>query len=62
MKRGLNPTFKIFHITGFCGGLSTLSALSLELLHFVQNENYTRATIYCQQLLYAQFLYYSELL
>ncbi|MBR1976777.1 CrcB family protein, partial [bacterium] len=45
-KTGLNPTCKIFLITGFCGGLSTLSALSLELLHFIQAEDYTRAIIY----------------
>ena len=45
-KIGLNPTCKIFLITGFCGGLSTLSALSLELLHFVDTQDYIRATIY----------------
>ena len=45
-KSGLNPICKIFLITGFCGGLSTLSALSLELLHFIQAEDYTRAIIY----------------
>ena len=46
MKSGLNPTCKIFLITGFCGGLSTLSALSLELLHFIQSDDYTRALVY----------------
>ena len=46
MKSGLNPTFKIFLITGFCGGLSTLSALSLELLNFIHSEDYVRAIIY----------------
>ena len=46
MKSGLNPAFKVFLITGFCGGLSTLSALSLELLHFIYTEDYIRATIY----------------
>ncbi len=46
MKSGLNPTFKIFLITGFCGGLSTLSALSLELLSFIHSEDYVRAIIY----------------
>ena len=45
-KTGLNPTYKIFLITGFCGGLSTLSALSLELMHFIQVEDYVRAIIY----------------
>ncbi len=45
-KTGLNPTYKIFLITGFCGGLSTLSALSLELMHFIQVEDYIRAIIY----------------
>lgn len=46
MKSGLNPIIKTFLITGFCGGLSTLSALSLELLHFIQNDEYLRASIY----------------
>ena len=45
-KSGLNPTFKIFLITGFCGGLSTLSALSLVLLHFIQTYDYSRAIVY----------------
>lgn len=46
MKSGLNPTYKTFLITGFCGGLSTLSALSLEMLHFIQIQDYTRAIAY----------------
>ena len=45
-KTGLNPTCKIFLITGFCGGLSTLSALSLELLHFIEMQDYIRALTY----------------
>ncbi len=46
LKSGLNPNIKIFLITGFCGGLSTLSALSLELLKFLQSDEYMRAAIY----------------
>lgn len=46
LKSGFNPVFKTFMITGFCGGLSTLSALSLELLTFIQTEEYLRAIIY----------------
>ncbi|MBQ2984342.1 MAG: CrcB family protein [Candidatus Gastranaerophilales bacterium] len=46
MKSGLNPVCKTFLITGFCGGLSTLSALSLELLYFIQVEEYLKAIIY----------------
>jgi len=46
MKSGLNPAFKIFLITGFCGGLSTLSAFSLELLHFIHVYDYIRAILY----------------
>ena len=46
MKSGLNPICKTFLITGFCGGLSTLSALSLELLYFIQAEEYLKAIIY----------------
>lgn len=46
LKSGLNPTTKVFLITGFCGGLSTLSALSLELLHFIHTQEYIRASLY----------------
>ena len=46
LKSGLNPTCKTFLITGFCGGLSTLSALSLELLHFVETQDYIKAGVY----------------
>lgn len=37
---------KTFLIVGFCGGLSTLSALSLELMDFVQSGEYIRAFLY----------------
>jgi len=46
LKTGLNPAFKVFLITGFCGGLSTLSALSLEMLQFIHSGNYLRAAVY----------------
>ena len=46
MKSNLSPTCRIFLITGFCGGLSTLSALSLELLHFIQLGDYIKAALY----------------
>ena len=46
LKVDLNPVYKTFLITGFCGGLSTLSALSLELLHFIHTDDYLRAAIY----------------
>lgn len=46
MKTGLSPACKVFLITGFCGGLSTLSALSLELLKFIHSEDYLRTGIY----------------
>ena len=46
LKSNLNPACRIFLITGFCGGLSTLSALSLELLHFIQSNEYIKATLY----------------
>ncbi len=45
-KSELDSTYKLFLITGFCGGLSTLSALSLELFEFVQSEEYVRAFSY----------------
>ena len=46
LKSDLNPVCKTFLITGFCGGLSTLSALSLELLHFIHTDDYIRAFTY----------------
>ena len=46
LKSDLNPIYKTLLITGFCGGLSTLSALSLELLHFIQTNDYLRAFMY----------------
>lgn len=46
LKSDLNPAYKTFLITGFCGGLSTLSALSLELLHFIHTDDYIRAFVY----------------
>ena len=45
-KSNLDPSYKTFLITGFCGGLSTLSALSLELMVFVQSGEYLRALFY----------------
>ena len=45
-KSDLNSAYKIFFITGFCGGLSTLSALSIELFEFIQAGEYLRAFIY----------------
>lgn len=45
-KTNLDPAYKTFLITGFCGGLSTLSAMSLELLHFIQTQQYIKAGIY----------------
>ncbi len=46
LKSDLNTSYKVFLITGFCGGLSTLSALSLELLHYIHSDDYLRAGIY----------------
>ena len=45
-KGDFHPQYKIFLITGFCGGLSTLSALSLEVLYFMQQGSYFKATLY----------------
>ena len=38
--------YKLLLITGFCGGLSTLSALSIELTVFIQAGEYLRAVFY----------------
>ena len=45
-KSNLDSTCKTLLITGFCGGLSTLSALSLELMVFIQSGEYVRALLY----------------
>ena len=45
-KSDTDSAYKTFLIVGFCGGLSTLSALSLELLEFIQTGEYIRAFTY----------------
>ena len=45
-KSDTDSAYKTFLIVGFCGGLSTLSALSLELLEFIQNGELFRAFTY----------------
>jgi CrcB protein len=45
-KSNTDSVYKMFFITGFCGGLSTLSALSIELLDFIHSEEYFRAFAY----------------
>ena len=46
LKSDTESIYKLLLITGFCGGLSTLSALSLELMVFIQNGEYFRAGLY----------------
>ena len=45
-KNDLDSVYKTLLITGFCGGLSTLSALSLELFAYIHNGEYLRALYY----------------
>jgi CrcB protein len=45
-KSEINSIYKTLLITGFCGGLSTLSALSLEVMVFIQNGDYLKACGY----------------
>ena len=45
-KTELNSAYKTFFILGFCGGLSTLSALSLEVLQYIQDGDYIKAVSY----------------
>ena len=46
LKSDTDSIYKLLLITGFCGGLSTLSALSIELTVFIQSGEYTRAVFY----------------
>ncbi|MCM1003411.1 MAG: CrcB family protein [Candidatus Gastranaerophilales bacterium] len=46
IKSDINSMYKTLLITGFCGGLSTLSALSLEVMEFVQSGDYIKAGLY----------------
>jgi CrcB protein len=46
LKNDMNSIYKLLLITGFCGGLSTLSALSIELTVFIQSGEFLRAGIY----------------
>ena len=46
VKSDIDSMYKFLLITGFCGGLSTLSALSIEMLVYIQNGEYLRAFIY----------------
>ena len=46
MKTDINSAYKTFFILGFCGGLSTLSALSLEVLRYIQDGDYIKAVLY----------------
>jgi len=46
IKSEINSIYKLLLITGFCGGLSTLSALSLEVMEFVQSGDYIKACAY----------------
>ncbi len=45
-KSDIDSAYKLFFITGFCGGLSTLSALSIELFEFIHAGEYYRAFLY----------------
>ena len=42
----INPAYKVSVIAGFCGGLSTFSAFSLEVVKMLENNNYLTAVLY----------------
>ena len=46
LKSDTDSIYKLLLITGFCGGLSTLSALSIELAVYFQSGEYLRAILY----------------
>ena len=46
LKNDSSSIYRLLLVTGFCGGLSTLSALALELIVFIQNGEYLKAILY----------------
>lgn len=44
--RGLSPDFSRILVVGFCGGLSTFSALSLQLFALLEVRNFSLAAFY----------------
>lgn len=46
IKSDINSIYKLLLITGFCGGLSTLSAVSLEVMEYIQSGFYLKACEY----------------
>ncbi len=46
LKSDTDSIYKLLLITGFCGGLSTLSALSIELTVYIQSGEYFKAIAY----------------
>ena len=45
-KWSINPTGKLFFVTGFCGGFTTFSALTMENLDLIQQGRYSAAITY----------------
>lgn len=45
-NNSLNSEFKLFFVTGFCGGFTTFSAFAHENLNFVQSNNLSIALVY----------------
>jgi len=46
LHSGLSPSNKLLLATGFCGGFSTFSTFSFEILQLMMNGNHTVALIY----------------
>jgi CrcB protein len=45
-RRGYSPAMQAFVMAGFCGGFTTFSIFSLEVLHFLQAGRHAAAAIY----------------
>jgi CrcB protein len=57
IKQANGQTWQMLLITGFCGGFTTFSAFSWEVVSMLQQQRYTTATLYISATLILGFLF-----